>query len=107
MGVADLPADAGSSTSGSSVAPVGAGWSDRRDHRWAGGDGVQGLPVVGPGPVDREMQVEAAGGGRDPAGDPNDLATQGPTVLGQVGSDRGGANDVERDHCQSDPGSVG
>ncbi len=85
MGVAGLPVGAGSSTSRSSVAPAGAGWSGRRGGWWAGGEGVQGLPAVGPGPMDRQVQVESAGGGSEPAGDSDDPAAQGgPSGLGQV-----------------------
>ena len=36
---------------GPRVGPAGAGWSGCRGSGWAGRDGVQGFPGVGPGPV--------------------------------------------------------
>lgn len=55
-----------------------------------------------------QVKVESAAGGSDPAGDLDDLpADGGPPRRGQVGRDRGGTSEVERDHGQGDPGGVG
>ena len=90
-----------------------AGWSGGRSGWWVGDAGEQLGPRGLPGPVLREVQGQASGRGRDPAGYWISLrrmvavvarARSEARVAGEGG---GGAGEVERDHRQHQPGGVG